>query len=1170
MVEQQDPRESHTRQDAPEPACVPAEWEDIPLVAVLPRLQTAGINPPGYERPDDKGPQTYDWRFPRYSPQNSAGVYGAAVVMPLRDALLKSWDTEAMALRYLVRGPSGRVLARQPRINKPGVAWLEAQGYSVVMRTLLADHDTPAHREWTDADEAAYVAVCANPPPALAQAFLYKTGRGWRSGVPLDRDVPIAEAERLIRAWMLWIERGGVEVDWKCRDWTHVFRMPRTYRPGKGERADHDPEDGPCAPLDPAVAMAHYAPDPADVARAERAEARRAKKRLASDAEPLDPATDAADDVPDGASGASPREPRPRRPPRAPPVARVFAKALPPWWTPRVEVLAAAVVANAAATRAAGGHHGMFLALAGALLARDAPPEYVPEVVRRVAESARGADLGSATPASALRAARDTVYAADEGRAVAGMPRLRARWRWIADALDRAMGHGVRAEAEARSEPLPTLEEARKGVYEFINATGHGDGSVRMVKAPPGLGKSFQALEAARVLATTAGSGFRRVALSFDKNDLAAQSEAHLAERGQAARRYRSPLAVRAASGAPECRLYPVAALLQAGGQFVGLTLCDGQRRDPSSGCVHRPTVGGDCAAYGAWSQLIATGEAPPIELYNHALLRRHEDFLRRIDLLVIDEPPPILASTTVSLDAIRAALGMLLGGSGYFARRYERAMAPVLMGLGAWLQEYAREPDGDRATDERVQLEDAVREGLAIARSTNGTIAAVLADALDATGLVTGPFADDYEAAIAAARLAVDPAVRPPPVAPMLRRWVVRAAVQRHAVDPAGAAAFAAPWAQASSVYAAVRDGLLDRLDLDAARKATVIGRVVPERAGAPRRTVGAVATLIAPDLDLLAALERPGPTILLDANAELHAPVLRRLFGWNEKQLAERTHVARAAERATVQRGWWKRGGANRGTWILHGRPVWTAGLARDLEMAIGWCANPPEGFEGLLRAPLCFVSYRPVVLAMRMALGQYADAARAAWLESGLTVADADEARAALERPLARWTGPWMLGHYGALRGMNSMDQARTYVALGDPWVSLDAVRAEASWLGVPLVDRWRARCEAEGEQVFGRSRSACRDTYIRMLHVGNVRPGGSYWSSNDISIYTDDPRPIVEFKPDDLREMREEMDVSMRAMAGMLGISHTTLARYENGDCRIPATVYYDILRLYSRR
>jgi hypothetical protein len=40
----------------------------------------------------------------------------------------------------------------------------------------------------------------------------------------------VAEVERYLTAWLRELEAAGIAVDWACRDWTRMFRLPHVRR----------------------------------------------------------------------------------------------------------------------------------------------------------------------------------------------------------------------------------------------------------------------------------------------------------------------------------------------------------------------------------------------------------------------------------------------------------------------------------------------------------------------------------------------------------------------------------------------------------------------------------------------------------------------------------------------------------------------------------------------------------------------------------------------------------------------------------------------------------------------------------------------------------------------------------------------------------------------------
>ncbi|MCP3870313.1 MAG: hypothetical protein GY703_19920, partial [Gammaproteobacteria bacterium] len=74
------------------------------------------------------------------------------------------------------------------------------------------------------------------------------------------------------------------------------------------------------------------------------------------------------------------------------------------------------------------------------------------------------------------------------------------------------------------------------------------------------------------------------------------------------------------------------------------------------------------------------------------------------------------------------------------------------------------------------------------------------------------------------------------------------------------------------------------------------------------------------------------------------------------------------------------------------------------------------------------------------------------------------------------------------------------------LGDPWPHLGNVRNEWAFLGFekPWVDHMEALCRAELEQAHGRLRPVHRTKPGGALHIGNVLPGGTGWSSGEVKM------------------------------------------------------------------
>jgi hypothetical protein len=104
------------------------------------------------------------------------------------------------------------------------------------------------------------------------------------------------------------------------------------------------------------------------------------------------------------------------------------------------------------------------------------------------------------------------------------------------------------------------------------------------------------------------------------------------------------------------------------------------------------------------------------------------------------------------------------------------------------------------------------------------------------------------------------------------------------------------------------------------------------------------------------------------------------------------------------------------------------------------------------------------------------------------------------------LSGWSGEIRLGHYGAVRGLNTMADVDCLATLGDPWPNVGQVARDMDYLGMPPQEgdaRMEALCRAELEQAHGRLRTVHRTRPGRALHVGRVLPGGSGWRGGQVT-------------------------------------------------------------------
>ena len=312
-------------------------------------------------------------------------------VLPVKEALERVYATDAHLVTYVVRGAT-----KQPRINKSGLTHFDG---IVETSVFFCDVDNQGHAEWND--QLTEVALQEYQSlPVLATAGVYHTAHGRRIVQPIAEPIPVGEVEPYLGRWLAQLEASGIPVDWACRDWTRHLRLPHVRRAGSDYRS-------------PFVSLERMTP-------------------IAM--EPI------VELVPEptafGPTVSRPVESAPSVP------AIAWTVDVPELWHPRVVSIASAV------RETVGNWHELFLALAGALLARGAPPEHIPSLVRAIS-LATAADT---RVEDREQAARTTVQRHLVGSPVTGLATLRRRWPTVADAIEVALATGVRARLHAQIE----------------------------------------------------------------------------------------------------------------------------------------------------------------------------------------------------------------------------------------------------------------------------------------------------------------------------------------------------------------------------------------------------------------------------------------------------------------------------------------------------------------------------------------------------------------------------------------------------------------------------------------------------------------------------------------------------------------------------------------------
>lgn len=228
-----------------------AEWESIVGQTPPQELLVGAIT--GHKRPGVDGPahlddkrrvETSDWRFQPGSPENLKGVRAVGEVLPLKDALARSWPGHVFLVSYVVYGPDGAPLGFQPRVNKTpdpsgvsGADWLESLGYALKFHVLIADIDNykpnkkDGKRPW-DAELHALWNERIRKSQTMKTAGFYLSKHGMKIYQPLLRPLDRWEAEEALQAWWARLSADGIEVDKACKDWTRLYCAPDVVREG--------------------------------------------------------------------------------------------------------------------------------------------------------------------------------------------------------------------------------------------------------------------------------------------------------------------------------------------------------------------------------------------------------------------------------------------------------------------------------------------------------------------------------------------------------------------------------------------------------------------------------------------------------------------------------------------------------------------------------------------------------------------------------------------------------------------------------------------------------------------------------------------------------------------------------------------------------------------------
>ncbi len=272
--------------------------------------------------------------------------------------------------------------------------------------------------------------------------------------------------------------------------------------------------------------------------------------------------------------------------------------------------------------------------------------------------------------------ARSTVEAYQGGRHVIGGELLRRRWPRVADEVERLVAEGARAAAGAKVVPEAELVDLEAAIRD-------APGGVTVIAAECGSGKTRAAVAVAVERAAKSGRLGRKTSISVDSHALARQVAADVEKAGASVKRLYGALSGEGGT----CAMADVATPLVLGGQSVQWELCEGrgkkhERCPHYAGCTAREGYIGDGGA--------------AVTVGVHSLLGALDGEAGATGLLVIDEPPSLIETTVLTLEALEHARRWLDD----FEPPYAEAMRGVVLGAIRWVE--GDEPIPPRGGDEK------------------------------------------------------------------------------------------------------------------------------------------------------------------------------------------------------------------------------------------------------------------------------------------------------------------------------------------------------------------------------------------------------------------------------------------------------------------------------------
>jgi hypothetical protein len=314
----------------------------------------------------------------------------------------------------------------------------------------------------------------------------------------------------------------------------------------------------------------------------------------------------------------------------------------------------------------------------------------------------------------------------------------------------------------------------------------------------------------------------------------------------------------------------------------------------------------------------------------------------------------------------------------------------------------------------------------------------------------------------------------------------------------------------------------------------------------------------------DYLNAIKREGPTVVLGADIDIAAEIYEKALGYTPELL----HFG-AKDGAPVERMHVYCSKASRKHWCSEaGYTRYDPSLSQAIAYGLELAGEPGSGKVALMsllpirRMLDCILHPDDADLereylgklgersleAARLALGRYRD-------DVGTLISD--------------WGGSLVLGHYGALRGLNSMSDCVVSITVGDPWQNMGKVARDVALLDLSqgFDERIEELCGSELQQAHGRLRTIHRTTPCKQIHLGRVLPRGSLWrNGNTRNLQMPKGRPVRKDAPtpETIAALVETLG-GQRKAARLVGCSQPYLAQCIAGTRTISLEIWEKLRR-----